>query len=47
MNSVVYEHSVITNIFLGEIGHFTTQMDPVITNPGYSEQNWPVPSCLL
>ncbi len=26
------EHSVITNKFLDEIGHFTTQMNPVITN---------------
>ncbi len=32
------EHSVITNKFLGKIGHFTTQMNPVITKPGYNEQ---------
>ncbi len=41
------EHSVITNIFLGKIGHFTNQINPVITNPGYNEQKWPVPSCWL
>ncbi len=37
-NSVVNEHSVITNKFLGLIGHFTTQIDPIITNPGYNER---------
>jgi hypothetical protein len=31
-NSVVNEHSVITKRYLGQIGHFTTQMNPVITN---------------
>jgi hypothetical protein len=41
------EHSVITNKFLGKIGHFTTQMTPVITKHGYNEQKWPVPSCSL
>jgi hypothetical protein len=39
------EHSVITNKFLDNIGHFTTQMNPVITKPGYNEQKWPVASC--
>ncbi len=38
LSSVVNEHSVITNIILGQIGHFTTQIDPVITNPGYNER---------
>ncbi len=46
-NSVVNELSVITNRFLGLIGHFTTQINLVITNPGYNEQKWPVPSCSL
>ncbi len=32
------EHLVITNKFLGKIGHFTTQMNPVITKPEYNEQ---------
>ncbi len=31
-NSVVNEHSVITNRFLGQIGQFTTQSNPVVTN---------------
>ncbi len=44
-NSVVNEHPVITNRFLGQIGH--TQINPVITNRGYNEQKWPVPSCSL
>jgi hypothetical protein len=26
------EHSVITNNFLGEIGHFSTQLNPALTN---------------
>jgi hypothetical protein len=41
------EHSVITNKHLDKIGQFTTQMNPVITKPGYNEQKWPVPSCSL
>jgi hypothetical protein len=41
------EHSVITNNFLSKIGHISTQINPVITNPGYSEQKCPVPSCSL
>ncbi len=32
-NSVVNEHPVITNRCLGQIGHFTTKINPVITNP--------------
>jgi hypothetical protein len=32
------EHSVITNKFLGKIGHLSTQMNPVITKPGNNEQ---------
>ncbi len=32
---------------LVQIGHFTTQIDPVITNPGYNEQKRKVPSCSL
>ncbi len=27
------EHSVITNGFSSQIGHFCTQINPVITNP--------------
>ncbi len=33
------EHSVITNKYLGKIGHFSTQIYPVITKPGYTERN--------
>ncbi len=44
-NSVVNEHSVITNRFSGHIGHFTTEIKLVITNPGYNEQKCPVLSC--
>ncbi len=40
------EHSVVTNRFIDQIGYFSTQINPVITNPGYNEQKWPVPSCL-
>jgi hypothetical protein len=46
-HSVVNEHSVITNRFLSQIGKLSTQINPVITNPGYNEQKWPVPSCSL
>ncbi len=45
--SVVNEHFVITNRFFGQIGYFTTQINPVITNPGDTEQKWLVPSCSL
>ncbi len=31
------EHSVITNRFLGKIGRFSAQRNPVITKPGYNE----------
>ncbi len=31
-NSVVNKHLVITNRFLGQIGHFRTQINPLITN---------------
>ncbi len=31
-NSVVNAHSVITNRFLGQIGYYSTQINPVITN---------------
>ncbi len=37
-NSVVNEHSVITNRFLGQIGHFTTQINTVITNKNGKSQ---------
>ncbi len=36
-NPVVNEHSVITTRFLSQIGHFSTQINPVIMNPGYNE----------
>ncbi len=36
-NSVVNEHLVITNRFQEQFGHFTTQINPVITNPGYNK----------
>jgi hypothetical protein len=41
------EQLVITNKFLSQIGYFTTQINPDITNPGYNEQKWSVPSCSL
>ena len=41
------ELSVITNEYFGPKLSFTKQINPVITNPGYNEQIWPVPSCLL
>jgi hypothetical protein len=47
MNSVANEHSVITKRFSGQIGKSSIQIDPVITNPGYNEQKWPVPRCSL
>ena len=31
------KHSVITNKYFGPKGPFTTQINPVITNPGYNE----------
>ncbi len=45
--NVVIEHSVKTNRFLRQIGYISTQINPVITNPGYIEQNWSAPSCSL
>ncbi len=33
------EHSVTTNIFLSQIGHFSTQNNPIITNHGYYVQS--------
>jgi hypothetical protein len=41
------EHSFITNRFLSKIGHISTHVNPVVTNPGYNEQKCPVPSCSL
>ncbi len=41
------EHSVITNEYFGPKSPFSTLIDLVITNPGYNERIWPVPSCLL
>ncbi len=41
------EHSVITNGLSSQIGHLSTQINPVITNPGYNEQKLPVPSSSL
>ncbi len=43
-NSVVNEHSVITNKFYRRI---TSHINPVITNPGYNGRKWPVPNCSL
>ncbi len=37
-NSDIKEHLVIANKFLGQIGQFSTQINPVITNPGYNER---------
>ncbi len=42
-NSVVNKHSVITNRILIQISHFSTEINPVMTNTGYNEQKWPVP----
>ncbi len=36
-NSVDNEHSVITNRFLGQIGHLSTKFNSVKTTPGYNE----------
>jgi hypothetical protein len=41
--SVINEHLVI----MSQIGHSSTQIYQVMTNPGYNEQNWLVVSCLL
>jgi hypothetical protein len=37
-NSVVNEHSVIKNTFSGQFCYFNTQINPVLTKPGYNEQ---------
>ncbi len=46
-NSVVNKHSVITNRIWSQIGNFSTQINPVLTNPDYNEQKWTVPRCSL
>ncbi len=47
-NPVVNEHSVITNRFTSQIGHFSTQINPLITSPySYNEQKWTAPGCSL
>jgi hypothetical protein len=35
------EHLVITNRFVGQIGQFSTKIDPAITDPSYYEQKKP------
>jgi hypothetical protein len=37
-NSIVNEHPVITNRFSGQIGYFSTQTNPVITNLGHNKK---------
>ncbi len=44
-NSVINDHSVITNIFLSRLVPFSTKIKPVIANPGYNEQKLPVLNC--
>ncbi len=46
-NSVVNEHSVITNTFLSQIGHFSKQINPVTTNPGYYEHKMASPKLFV
>ncbi len=46
-NSGVTKHLVITNRLLEQIGHFTTQNNPLLTNSGHNKQKWPVLSCSL
>ncbi len=46
-NSVINKHLVIKNRFFCQVGHFSVQINPVITNPGCNEHKWPVPSCSL
>ncbi len=31
------KNTLIANKFLGQIGHFSTQINPIITNPGYKK----------
>ncbi len=38
-NSVLNKHSVVTNEFLGDIDHFSTQIKPVIMKLSYNEKN--------
>ncbi len=38
-NFSVQWNSVLTNKFLGKIGYFSTQINPVIANPCYNEKN--------
>jgi hypothetical protein len=45
--SGINEHSVITSKFLGQIDHFSRQINPIIANPFYNEQKWLVPSSSL
>ncbi len=40
MNSVVNDYSVETNRFLSQIGYYSTEINPVITNPAHNEQKW-------
>jgi hypothetical protein len=47
MNLVVSEHSVKTNRFLGKIRHFNTQINLVITNPGYNAQKMAGPELFV
>ncbi len=46
MNSVVNEHSVISNGFLREIGHFSIQNKPYIMNSVITKITGPVLSVL-
>ncbi len=46
-NSVVNEHSVITNSFWIQIGHFSAQINPFITNPSYNEQKMAGPEVFV
>ncbi len=41
------EHPVITNKFFRQIGHFSAQIDPVITNPGHNEQKMAGPELFV
>ncbi len=45
-NSVI-TNSVINRHILGQIAHFSTQINPVVTSPSYSEQTWQVRGCLI
>ncbi len=41
------EYSIVTNKISSPKSPFSTQINPVITNPGYNEQIWSVQSCSL